>query len=141
MRFERYLNESKANELYHVTTYKAAKNIFTHDYLRPTINTETGKSGLSTTKSSKINWGGGGVKLVFNRLKLKKFKLLDVESIVGVDEKEVLIVSKNIIKNVYKYLDRIEIRNRDSSVVSLDELKKILIPYTEKHNIPIKYVK
>jgi len=114
MRLEKYITEARKDELYHVTTYKNAINILKHRYFRPSPGI-VGIKGLSTTTNPNYWWGSKEVRFVLDSKKLnRKYKLKKVEEPIGVKEDEVKIVTNDIIKNIEKYIIRVEyFKNRE----------------------------
>lgn len=136
--FKDYLLEFKIDTVYHVTNIDSAFNILTHDYFRTRINSETNKQGLSTTFDKNYLWGGGAIRFVLDLNKLKKnYKTEKVNSIVGVDESEILILSDSPITHCHKYIKGIDIlKKKDSSYkVSYETIVNKIEEYKKVYNI------
>lgn len=137
MRLKQYIKE-KANlnskVLYHVTNFESTQNILKHNYFRTSINTETGKRGLSTTTDKRYIWGQKEIRFILNTKKVKaKYKLLIVEPLKGIDdESEVLILKDGAITDANKYIDRIDISNNTPK-----KLIEQLQAYKKEYNIEI----
>ena len=137
--FKEYLIESpdiNSKELYHFTNYESAINIFTHNYLKVFKYPESIYKGLSTTTDKTISHGSKEVLIILNHHKIKqKYKTIPINSIVGIDESEILVVSDNPIINLDKYIDFIQIFYIKHSDEVYNECVKIVGKFANKHQI------
>lgn len=134
MKIKAILERLSYRELYHVTTYKNAINILNYNYFRPSEGTN-GLRGLSTTTDRNYWWGSREVRFVIDKKSIERYyELIDIDEGIymddgdKLDESEILIISDSAIKEIDRFIIRIEYveskdRNYESFIKALNNYK------------------